>query len=114
MELKGNVYINGAQDVSMRLDATNGCVMLNNAKHITAPCDSIKPIGLLYVAADSIVDGHLLLTGLKRNTNVIIESGGFNYSHGVIDCSEADEIYIGYNCLQHSTVERMVCHKLIL
>lgn len=98
----------------MRLDATNGCVMLNNAKNITIPYDTVKPIGFMYVAADSIVNGHLLLTNLQRNTNIIIESGGFNYSHGVIDCGQTDEIYIGYNCLQNSIVRRTVCHKLIL
>lgn len=78
MELKGNFYINGAQNITMRLDATQGCVMMNHAKNITVPNDTIKPIGFFYVAENTIVDGHLLITGLKKNTNIIIEDGGFN------------------------------------
>lgn len=84
----------------MRLDATNGCAMMNHAKNITVPNDSIKPIGFFYVAENTIVDGHLLITGLKKKpTNIIIENGGFNYSHGVIDCEDCDEIYVGYGCM---------------
>lgn len=83
----------------MRLDATDGCVMLNHAKNITIPNNSMKTIGFFYVAENTVVDGHLLITGLKKNTNIIIEDGGFNKSHGVIDCEDCEEIYIGYNCM---------------
>lgn len=88
--------------------------MLNHAKNISVPCDGMKPIGFFYVAENTVIDGHLLITGLQKNTNIIIESGGFNYSHGVIDCENCDEIYIGYECMQHSTVRRIKCQKLIL
>ena len=38
--------------------------MLNHAKNISVPCDSMKPIGFFYVAENTVIDGHLLITGL--------------------------------------------------
>ena len=85
----------------MNIDATNGCVMLNHAKNILMPPNTKKPIGFMYIAENSVIDGKLILTNLSSQqlTNIVIESGGFNKSHGVIDCTNCKQIYIGYNCL---------------
>lgn len=83
----------------MNIDATNGCVMLNHAKNILLPPDTKKSIGFMYIAENSIIDGKLILLGTNSNTNIVIERGGFNKSHGIIDCTNCNQIYIGYNCL---------------
>lgn len=82
----------------MNIDATNGCVMLNHAKNILMPPDMKKPVGFVYIAENTIIDGKLILTG-AHPTDIVIEYGGFNKSHGVIDCTNCNQIYIGYNCL---------------
>lgn len=101
LDLTGNIYINGAQEITMNIDATNGCVMLNHAKNILMPPDTKKPVGFVYIAENSVIDGQLILTNLSSQqlTNIVIENGGFNKSHGVIDCANCKQIYIGYNCL---------------
>lgn len=85
----------------MNIDATNGCVMLNHAKNILMSPDTKKPVGFVYIAENSIIDGKLILTGMNNThaTDIVIENGGFNKSHGVINCTNCNQIYIGFNCL---------------